>query len=82
MPKIVDANLQAKLLEDAKNLYEKRAQLEASIRAADALSKHRIDTAALREIHAFRTRQGAAAVTPLEHSLPAQRPEMPSRNER
>jgi hypothetical protein len=52
----VDANLQTKLLWEAQELYEKRARVEASLRAAEALSKQRIEIAALREIQAYRNR--------------------------
>ncbi|MGH7873679.1 MAG: hypothetical protein ACREQO_15855 [Candidatus Binatia bacterium] len=55
MPKIVDTNLQAKLLAEANELYDKRARIEASLRAADALCNHRIETAASREIHNHRS---------------------------
>ena len=57
MPKIIDTNLEANLLAEAKQLYDKRARLEASLRAADALYNHRIETAALGEIDKYRIRQ-------------------------
>jgi hypothetical protein len=56
MPKIVDTNLQANLLAEAKLLYEKRARLEANLRAADARYDHRIEVAALGEIDKYRIR--------------------------
>ncbi len=56
MPKIVDTNLQANLLAEAKLLYDKRARLEANLRAADALYNHRIEAAALGEIDKYRIR--------------------------
>ena len=56
MPKIIDTNLKANLLAEAKQLYDKRARLEASLRAADALYNHRIETAALGEIDKYRIR--------------------------
>ena len=57
MPKIIDTNLDAKLLAEAKKLYDKRARLEASVRAADALYNHRIEAAALGEIDKYRILQ-------------------------
>jgi hypothetical protein len=72
MSRTVDANLQAKLLAEAEELYEKRARLEASLRAADALCNQRIETAALREINNYRTRHLAA------HKAGDDKPEMPA----
>jgi len=55
MPNIIDASLlQAQLLEDAQQLFEKLARLKASLRAADALCDQRIHTAAVREIDQYR----------------------------
>ncbi len=56
MPKIIDTNLDTKLLAEAKKLWDKRARLEASVRAADALYNHRIEAAALSEIDKYRIR--------------------------
>jgi len=56
MPKIAETNLQAKLLAEAKELYDKRARLEANLRAADALCDLRIEAAASSEIDKYRFR--------------------------
>ena len=56
MPKIVDTSLQAKLLVEAQELYDKRTRLEANLRAADALYNHQIEAAALSEIDKYRIR--------------------------
>ena len=56
MPKIVDTNHQANLLAEAELLYDKRARLEANLRAADARYDHRIEAAALGEIDKYRIR--------------------------
>jgi hypothetical protein len=61
MPNIIDASLlQAQLLEDAQQLFEKLARLKASLCAADALCENRIQTAAVREIDQYRARHPAA----------------------
>ena len=56
MLKTVDTNLQTNLLAEAKLLYDKRARLEANLRAADARYNHRIEAAALGEIDKYRIR--------------------------
>jgi hypothetical protein len=61
MPNIIDASLlQAQLLEEAQQLFEKLARVKASLRAADALCEQRIQTAAVREIDQYRARNPAA----------------------
>ena len=61
MHKIVDDSLlQAQLLEEAQNLFEKLARLKASLCAADALCDQRINTAAEREIDHYRAQRLAA----------------------
>jgi hypothetical protein len=61
MPNIIDASLlQAQLLEDAQQLFEKLTRLKASLCAADALCDQRIHTAAVREIDQYRARHPAA----------------------
>ena len=69
MRKIVDPDLQAKLLAEANELYDKRARIEASLRAAEALCNQRIETAASREIHSHRSRH------PVTHEAHADKPE-------
>ena len=54
---VADKSLQADLLAQMKELYERRGKLESDIRAVDALSRHRIETAALQEIDAYRNLQ-------------------------
>lgn len=51
---IVDTGLPANLLKEIKELYEKRAKLEADIKAVDTLSKRRMEKAALQDIDAYR----------------------------
>ena len=50
----VDKGLQANLLAEMKELYEKRGRLEADIRTVDAVSKRRMEKSALRDIEAYR----------------------------
>ena len=54
MPTFVDKELQAKLLKEMQELYEKRGKIEEDIRALDTKSKLRIEKAALREIDAYK----------------------------
>ena len=54
---IADMSLQAALFAQMSELYEKRGKLESDIRALDALSKHRIEMAALDDIDAYRSLQ-------------------------
>lgn len=51
---IVDTGLPANLLKEIKELYQKRAKLEADIKAVDTLSKRRMEKAALQDIDAYR----------------------------
>ena len=60
MPKIVDANLEFQLLEEAQKLFDKLARLKASLCALDALCDQRINTAADREIDHYRAQHLAA----------------------
>lgn len=50
-----DKELQAKLLREIQELYEKRGKLEADIRAVDAQSKLRMEKGALTEIDTYRS---------------------------
>ena len=54
MPTFVDKELQAKLLREIQELYEKRDKIEADIRALEAKSKIRIEKAALQEIASYK----------------------------
>ena len=54
MPTFVDKEVQARLLREIQELYEKRSKIEADIRALEAISKLRIEKAALQEIDAFK----------------------------
>jgi len=54
MPTFVDKELQAKLLKEMQELYEKRGKIEEDIRALDTKSKLRIEKAALQEIDAYK----------------------------
>jgi hypothetical protein len=49
-----DRELQARLLRETHELYERRLKLESAIRAADAASKLHLEKAALRDIEAYR----------------------------
>jgi hypothetical protein len=55
MRMIADNEVQARIMKEIKELYEKRGKLEADIRAVDALNKHLMETGALRDIDAYRT---------------------------
>jgi hypothetical protein len=54
MPTFVDKELQARLLREIQELYEKRGKIEADIRALEAKSKLQIEKAALQEIDAYK----------------------------
>ena len=54
MPTFVDKEMQARLLGEIQELYEKRGWIEADIRALEAKSKLRIEKAALQEIDAYK----------------------------
>jgi hypothetical protein len=54
MPAFVDKELQAKLLKEMQELYEKRGKIEEDIRALETKSKLRIEKAALQEIDAYK----------------------------
>jgi hypothetical protein len=55
MRTFADKETQAKLLRDIQELYERRGKLEADIRTVDALTKLRIEKAAMRDIDAYRS---------------------------
>jgi hypothetical protein len=55
MSMFVDKELQAKLLKEIQELYERRMKLENDIRAVDAVSKLRMEKAALRDIDAYKS---------------------------
>lgn len=54
MPIFVDKEVQARLLREIQELYEKRGKIEADIRALEAKSKLQIEKAALQEIDAYK----------------------------
>jgi hypothetical protein len=54
MPTFVDKELQAKLLKEMQELYDKRGKIEEDIRALETKSKLRIEKAALQEIDAYK----------------------------
>jgi hypothetical protein len=54
MPTFVDKELQARLLREIQELYEKRGKIEADIRALEAKSRLQIEKAALQEIDAYK----------------------------
>jgi hypothetical protein len=54
MPTFVDKEMQARLLREIQELYEKRGKIEADIRALEAKSKLQIEKAALQEIDAYK----------------------------
>ena len=54
MPTFVDKELQARLLKEIQELYEKRGKIEADIRALEAKSRLQIEKAALQEIDAYK----------------------------
>ncbi|MPZ78804.1 MAG: hypothetical protein GEU77_20065 [Deltaproteobacteria bacterium] len=49
-----DTEIQARLLKEIKELYEKRGKLEEDIKAVDAMSKLRNEKAALHDIELYR----------------------------
>jgi hypothetical protein len=59
MSRKVDLDLQAKILLETIAIQKKREQIEAEIRALDALSQHRIETEASREISNFYARHAS-----------------------
>ncbi|MPZ78225.1 MAG: hypothetical protein GEU77_17075 [Deltaproteobacteria bacterium] len=52
-----DKEVQARLLKEIQELYEKRGKLEADISAVDAVSKLRMEKAALQDIDAYKNLQ-------------------------
>jgi hypothetical protein len=54
MPKILDTELQARLLRDTTRISEKKRKLEEAIRAADARNKFFIENAAQKDIESFK----------------------------
>jgi hypothetical protein len=54
MPTFADIEVQARLLREMRELYEKREKLEASIRAVDIAINLRIEKAASFDIDAYR----------------------------
>lgn len=57
MRTFADKEVQARLLREIQELYDKRGKLEEDIRAVDAVSKLRIEKAALRDIDAYKILQ-------------------------
>lgn len=55
MPTFVDKEMQARLVREIQELYEKRGKIEADIRALEAKSKLQIEKAALQEIDAYKS---------------------------
>jgi hypothetical protein len=55
MRTLVDRETQANLLREIQELYERRRKLEADIRTVEALTKLRIEKAAMRDIDAYRS---------------------------
>jgi hypothetical protein len=53
MSRKVDLDLQAKILLETIAIQKRREQIEAGIRALDALNQHRMETEASREISNF-----------------------------
>jgi len=54
IPKILDSELQARLLRDSTQISEKKRKLEEAIRAADARNKFFIENAAQKDIESFK----------------------------
>ena len=54
MRPFADSEVQARLVREMRELYEKRGKLEASIRAVDIARTHRIENDALLDIAAYR----------------------------
>ncbi len=57
MRTFADMDVQARLIREMRELYEKRGKLEASIRAVDTARTLRIEKDALLDIEAYRTVQ-------------------------
>jgi hypothetical protein len=54
MRMLADMEVQARLMREMQELYEKRGKLEAGIRAADLARTRRIENDALRDIAAYK----------------------------
>jgi hypothetical protein len=54
MPTFTDSEVQARILREMRELYEKRAKLEAGIRAVDIARNFRIEKDASADIDAYR----------------------------
>ena len=62
MANIVDTKLQAGLVRESLELSEKKRKLEENLRSADVRSKLLIDSAARKDIEAYKNRHGVAEV--------------------
>jgi hypothetical protein len=54
MPTFTDSEVQARIFREMRELYEKRAKLEAGIRAVDIARNFRIEKGASADIDAYR----------------------------
>jgi hypothetical protein len=54
MPTFVDKDIQARLLREIQELYEKRGKIEENIRAVEAKNRLCIEKAALQDIDAYK----------------------------
>lgn len=54
MPTFVDKEIQARLLREIQELYEKRGKIEENIRAVEAKSRLCMEKAALQDIDAYK----------------------------
>ena len=54
MRTFADTEVQARLMREIREMYERRERLEANIRAVETATKIRIEKEALRDIEAYR----------------------------
>jgi dephospho-CoA kinase len=62
MRTLPDTELQARLLRESIQVNEKKRELEENLRTADVRSKLLIDSAARKDIEAYKNRHGVAEV--------------------
>jgi cell division protein FtsL len=64
MPLSTDRELQARLLKETSELYARKQKLEDDIRNLDAVNNSLQDTAAIRDIEAYKSRLPVSAKLP------------------
>ena len=64
MPLSTDRDLQARLLKETSELYARKQKLEDDLRQLDAVNNSLQDTAAIRDIEAYKSRRPVSTKLP------------------